>query len=291
MLFEDAERLSSEHEHGADPSGPCSLLGLYLRDIHRYHRLEAEEEQRLFSELEAGCSNAREELICRHLGLVIAMARPCSGRGLALLDLIQEGNVGMLVALQKFDTRRGLRFSTYAAWWIRHYLQTAIATQVPIVRPPFRSQQRMDPTTWHDGCESSVVGGEGAPGVSSMPLPAIEMGGSLVTFLPLHDADMEDTLAAAGHCERDALHDITDRRDGHRLATLLHDMVAQLPARERDIIVARFGLDGRDECTLAQLGAERDVTRERVRQVQAAALQTLREALQRIGVTRDAVLG
>jgi DNA-directed RNA polymerase sigma subunit (sigma70/sigma32) len=117
---------------------------MYLRDVRRYQRLDAAHEAalvaRLSEEVDSGDTSARDELICHHLGLVIAMARKFNHRGLDLLDLIEEGNLGMLVALQKFDPARGLRFSTYAAWWIRYYLQTAIATQVPIVRPPLRAQ-------------------------------------------------------------------------------------------------------------------------------------------------------
>ena len=124
-----------------------NLMTMYLRDVRRYQRLDAAHEAalvaRLSEEVGSGDTSARDELICHHLGLVIAMARKFNHRGLDLLDLIEEGNLGMLVALQKFDPARGLRFSTYAAWWIRYYLQTAIATQVPIVRPPLRAADEM----------------------------------------------------------------------------------------------------------------------------------------------------
>lgn len=235
-----------------------TLMTLYMREVRRFARLLPQHESELLAGIDRGDAQARDALICHHLGFVIAMARGFSNRGLELLDLIEEGNVGMLVALQKFETARGLRFSTYAGFWIRHHLQTALAMQVPIVRPPLRLQMS------HDA----------AP----------------VTPVPMDDEDVEQQLSDAGFRERDVADEVAEQRDAPRVAELLRAHVAQLPARQRDIIVARFGLDGGDECTLQQLSSERGVTRERIRQLQVSALLTLREALESAGVTRDVAL-
>lgn len=271
---------------GSDAALP-TLMTLYLREVRRFRRLPHEDELRLLAEMADGNDGARHALICHHLGLVIAMARGFSDRGLDLLDLIEEGNLGMLIALQKFDLDRGVRFSTYAAWWIRYYLQTAIATQVPIVRPPLRAQQRASRQAWQRWCEShgtTVPGAEDA----GPALPSTE--DRLVTALPLHDADMEARLEEAGLYQRDVSDEVADQRDAPRLDALLRSLVERLPARQRDILVARFGLDGSDECTLQQLSDDRGVTRERIRQVQVGALAAMREALEEMGITRDVAL-
>ncbi|HJV61885.1 MAG TPA: sigma-70 family RNA polymerase sigma factor [Albitalea sp.] len=267
---------------GSEPSGAPqpNLMTLYLREVRRFGRLQPEDETQLLGQLADGDALAREALICHHLGLVIAMARGFSNRGLDLLDLIEEGNLGMLVALQKFESDRGVRFSTYAGWWIRYYLQTAIATQVPIVRPPLRQQQRAARQAWQWWCDSH---GDEAPAP-----PAHDE--RLVSAVPLHDDDVEGQIDDAGLHHRDVFDEVAEQRDLPRLASLLRDLVEQLPSRQRDIIVARFGLDGRDECTLQQLSDDRGVTRERIRQVQVEALGALREALEEQGITRDVAL-
>ncbi|KQV92782.1 sigma-70 family RNA polymerase sigma factor [Rhizobacter sp. Root1221] len=258
-----------------------TLMTLYLREVRRYERLAPEREFELLSAMADGQDGARDRLICHHLGLVIAMARPFSHRGLDLLDLIEEGNVGMLVALGKFEAERGLRFSTYAGWWIRYYLQTAIATQVPIVRPPLRAQQRAGREAWQHWADAHDA--EAVDFSDSAPAP-------LVTQVAIDGDDSEAQLASVGHLEADVFDDVAARHDAPRLARLLHELVARLPARQRDVIVARFGLDGSDELTLQQLSALGGVTRERIRQVQVAALQALREGLEAAGITRDIAL-
>jgi RNA polymerase sigma factor (sigma-70 family) len=276
------------------PAGDLpTLMTLYLREVRRFDRLSPEQEQQLQKELACGSDDARRAMICHHLGLVIAIARHFGNRGLELLDLIEEGNLGMLVALQKFDVQRGLRFSTYAGWWIRYYLQTAVATQVPIVRPPLRAQQRAGRQAWQHWCESHgataaslpAEGGEFTNGACD-PVPL----GPLVTTVPLHADEHEARLVEAGLHHRDVADEVAEGRDTPRLSALLRELVARLPPRQRDIVVARFGLDGRDECTLQQLSEERGVTRERIRQVQADALQSLRAALEGMGITRDIAL-
>jgi len=284
-------------DDGTTGAPTLNLMTLYLREVRRYGRLQADGEQRLLDQMVQGSDEARQALICHHLGLVISMARHFGNRGLELLDLIEEGNLGMLVALQKFDAQRGLRFSTYAGWWIRYYLQTAVATQVPIVRPPLRAQQRAGRQAWQQWCESHGAAAapalpvEGDAAADAAPMPAPAASAPLVTTVPLHDDDHDDArFAEAGLYQRDVADELAEERDAPRLAALLRELVDQLPARQRDIVIARFGLDGRDECTLQQLSDERGVTRERIRQVQAAALQTLRAALESAGITRQIAL-
>lgn len=275
-------------EWTTDNAASPSLLTLYLRDVRRFGRLPPENETLLLGRFIDGNADARHALICHHLGLVIAMARGFANRGLELLDLIGEGNLGMLAALQKFELDRGVRFSTYAAWWIRYYLQTAIATQVPIVRPPLRVQQlaaRKAWQHWHAQHDASTV----ATGETESALKS-RAAGRLVTALPLHDQDVEAHLQEAGIQQRDVFDEFADDHDALRLAGLLRELVERLPSRQRDIIVARFGLDGQDESTLDDLGKQGGVTRERIRQLQVAALAALRESLEHLGITREIAL-
>ncbi|MCM5682406.1 sigma-70 family RNA polymerase sigma factor [Schlegelella sp. S2-27] len=286
-LFEArAEPAANQAPTRAVDGAQANLMTLYLREVRRYGRLPPEQEQQLQADIAAGVDGARETLICHHLGLVIAMARKFSNRGLELLDLVEEGNLGMMVALEKFDFQRGLRFSTYAAWWIRYYLQTALATQVPIVRPPLRAMQRAGRQAWQAWCESHEAGQAAEAGET-----APESQAPLVTSVSLHDEDADALMNDAGLQHRDVSELFSEEYDRVRLASLLRDLVAQLPQRQRDIVIARFGLDGQDECTLQELSVERGVTRERIRQVQEAALKTLRTALEEAGVTREVALG
>jgi RNA polymerase sigma factor (sigma-70 family) len=263
----------------------ANLMTKYLRDVRPYRALDAGGEAALLRAIDAGDADARDRLICHHLGLVIAMARRFANRGLELLDLIEEGNLGMLVALQKFDASRGLRFSTYATWWIRYYLQTAIATQVPIVRPPLRAQRRAGQQAWQAWCDShGAANGDMQDGTLPAPTAA-----PLVTPLALHDADIEAQFAQADLCHPDVAGVVGDALDTTRLARLLRELVAALPVKQREIVIARFGLDGQDSCTLQDLGSERGVSRERMRQVQVLALDALRGGLARAGINRSAV--
>jgi RNA polymerase sigma factor (sigma-70 family) len=287
LVFESEASQSEQQDQRTAEVDVSNLMTLYLRDVRRYRPLDATKEAKLIAQMDKGSEAARDKLICHHLGLVIAMARKFTNRGLELLDLIEEGNLGMLVALKKFDPQRGLRFSTYAAWWIRYYMQTALATQVPIVRPPLRAQRRAGREAWEQWCESHGIALPTASGEAPPPPPAST---PLVTPLALHDADIEAHFAEADLCHPDVSYAVSQRIDNPRLADLLHELVSQLPQRQRDIVIARFGLDGQDECTLQQLSAERGVSRERMRQVQTTALDTLREGLLRAGVTRESAL-
>jgi RNA polymerase sigma factor (sigma-70 family) len=257
-----------------------NLMTKYLREVRPYRPLDAAREAALVAAMDRGDGAARDLMICHHLGLVIAMARKFTNRGLDLLDLIEEGNLGMLVALQKFDRTRGLRFSTYGTWWIRYYMQTAIATQVPIVRPPLRAQRRAGKQAWQQWCQSHGI----ATAVDEAALPPAA--GPLVTPLALHDEDIEAHFAQADLCHPDVADVVEGSVDASRLAALLRSLVAELPQRQRDLVIARFGFDGQEGCTLQELGTEQGVSRERMRQVQAVALDTLRTALERAGVMR-----
>jgi len=288
LTFEPDATLQQPREERTADVDVSNLMTLYLRDVRRFRPLDATRESVLLALMDKGDTKARDQLICHHLGLVIAMARKFMNRGMELLDLIEEGNLGMLVAVQKFDSQRGLRFSTYAAWWIRYYMQTAIATQVPIVRPPLRAQRRAGREAWQQWCESHGIALPSSQGETPPPPPSPAP--PLVTPLALHDADIEAHFAEADLCHPDVSYQVSQHVDTSRLADLLHELIAQLPQRQRDIVIARFGLDGQDECTLQQLSAERGVSRERMRQVQTAALDTLREGLLRAGVTRESAL-
>jgi RNA polymerase sigma factor (sigma-70 family) len=265
-----------------------NLMTLYLRDVRRYPALSADQETALWQRLAAGETQLRQTLVCHHLGLVIALARRFTQRGLELLDLIEEGNLALLVALDKFDPARGVRFSTYAGWWIRYFLQTALAHQVPIVRPPLRAQKRAREGAWSQW-QALHAPSDGCATPSEPHIDHHNVGS--VVPIALHDADAEQRLVEAGQVTADVFDSVADARDTPRVAALLHELVADLPTRQRELLVARYGLDGQDECSLADLGKSRGVSRERMRQVQVTALLALRQALEKRGVTPHACLG
>jgi RNA polymerase nonessential primary-like sigma factor len=265
------------------------IVRRYLSEIATRKRLSSSEEYGLASRACNGDSAARQLLIEHQLGLVVMIARPYRDRGLPLMDLIEEGNIGLLRAVEGFDPERGCRFSTYAKWWIRQSIELALMTQVGTVRVPVHVRRALKRQFKARAATGGVESGAAcAPvaGSGSETLRAAEK------FL-LHDmrdpfdADhstwrsgpqpLLDNVAAPEH-EQPDWHVHVEARRGH-----LEAAMKLLKDTERLVLSARFGLAGDAEHTLQCVARQLNLSCERVRQIQAEALDKLRDILQANG--------
>jgi RNA polymerase primary sigma factor len=232
--------------------------GQYLTDIGSRPLLSAEEEQRMAMQIKAGNEDVRRQFIEANLKLVVSVAKRYQGRGLALEDLIQEGNLGLLRAVEKFDATKGYKFSTYAFWWIRQAITRAIADQGRTIRLPV-----------HLGDKLNRLKGISAQRVQELTKVSQE---PVRLDLPLNegqDLDLGDVL------EDHAALAPPDVASHLALRELVEDVLERLSERERAVLSLRYGLaDGRS-WTLAEVGKAFQVTRERIRQIEAGALDKL----------------
>ncbi|HUF93611.1 MAG TPA: sigma-70 family RNA polymerase sigma factor [Candidatus Limnocylindria bacterium] len=266
-------------------------LGVYLRDISRIPLLGREEEAELARRVRQGDEAAKARMVESNLRLVVQIARRYRNRGLPLLDLIEEGNLGLLHAVDKFDPDRGTRFSTYATWWIRQAVTRALANQARIIRLPVhveallgryvREQQRLTqalgrtptPEELASALRSTVEEIEELEEIRQQPVsldaPVAE-GESTTTLGDLiadRAADPAETLSAL----------LRRRAD-------LVSVLDELAANERTVLRHRFGLEGEAPQTLEAIGARLGLSRERVRQIEGAGLRKLRALLAARGV-------
>jgi RNA polymerase nonessential primary-like sigma factor len=275
------------------------ITQMYLNEIGQHLLLTADEELSLARAMAGGDFAARQRLIEHNLRLVVSIAKHYTNRGLALPDLIEEGNLGLIHALEKFDAERGFRFTTYATWWIRQAVERAIMNQSRTIRLPA-----------HVVKELNVV---------LRALRHLEMHGqpdgrdaTLEDVAHLLGKSIEKVRSVLGYNERvSSLDAPLDREAGVSIGDgiadenaiapelVLHNAAIEawvrlwldeLNERQRTVIERRYGLSGRDVATLEELAREIGVTRERVRQIQAEALDKLRERLKLKGLDREALL-
>ena len=250
-------------------------LSRYFGQIGRGRLLTHEEEIDLGRKVREGDENARSELIERNLRLVVPIAKKYRGKGLPFGDLIQEGNIGLMRAAEKFDPERGFRFSTYATWWIRQAVQRAIANKGRTIRVPVRmgekvrkmaraynelsAQFRREPT------DEEVAGrlGWDVDRVKDVK-SAIPDATSLNQPLSSEEGSSELGDVVEDEREPEVAGDVVRKLEMRRLM----ESVERLPERQRRVLVRRYGLDGEEPATLADLSEELGVSRERIRQLQ-----------------------
>jgi RNA polymerase primary sigma factor len=260
----------------------ADATGQYLNDIGPRPLLSSEEEQHLAMQIKAGNEQARQQFVEANLKLVVSVAKRYQGRGLALEDLIQEGNLGLMRAVEKFDASRGYKFSTYAFWWIRQAITRAIADQGRTIRLPvhlgdklnrlkgisLHLQQELarEPTS-EELAEHLGISAEKVQELLNATLEPVSLD------LPLNegqDLDLGDVIE-----DRTTLAP-PDAASHLALTELVEDLLERLTERERAVLSLRYGLaDGRSH-TLAEVGKHFQVTRERIRQIEASALDKLR---------------
>jgi len=268
---------------------------LYLSEIGASPLLSAEEEVHYARMAQRGEEAGRKRMIESNLRLVVKIARRYMNRGLALLDLIEEGNLGLIRAVEKFDPERGFRFSTYATWWIRQTIERAIMNQTRTIRLPIHVVKEMNVYLRAARKLTQELSHEPSPeDVARMLDKPIEnvkrmMGlNERVTSIdtPLgrdSDATVVDSIRDEGQNDPAGVlqnDDVSSRIDG---------WLNQLNDKQREVVERRFGLHGYEISTLEEVGNEIGVTRERVRQIQIEALRRLREVLERDGYSIDAL--
>ena len=256
---------------------------MYLREIGKVSLLTAAEEVELAKKMEAGDVKAKQRLIDANLRLVVSIAKKYIGRGMLFLDLIQEGNLGLIRAVEKFDYRRGFKFSTYATWWIRQAITRAIADQARTIRVPVHMVETInkmvrisrllvqelgrEPTDEEIAKKMNIEPArvEEIRRISQLPVSletpiGEEEDSQLGDFIEDHDLPSPDEAAA-----------------GHLLHEQIEEMLETLSDREREVLHFRFGLEDGHSYTLEEVGKKFNVTRERIRQIEAKALRKLRQ--------------
>jgi RNA polymerase nonessential primary-like sigma factor len=251
----------------------------YLNEIGLIPLLTAEDEWRLAERLRVGDVDARRQMIEANLRLVVAVARGYVGRGVPLLDLIEEGNIGLMRAVEKFDPERKLRFSTYAVWWIRQAVQHALMHQGRTVRVPVHVLREFAQVL--RARRQFVAANSRMPSIDELAQQVGKSGADVAELFcvterissldaPLSDNDdraLIEQLVVEGTTSTSA-----DEAAGRRIGL----WIGQLPARQRLVLERRYGLNDHGTQTLAEIAAELGLTRERVRQIQSEALARLR---------------
>jgi RNA polymerase primary sigma factor len=257
-------------------------LQLFLNEAGRYPLLTAAEEVELAKRIERGDLAAKERMITSNLRLVVSIAKRYQTQGITLGDLVQEGVIGLIRATEKFDWRKGFKFSTYATWWIRQAVQRGVANKARTIRIPVHVVEREQKVSRADRELLAKLGraatDEEVAAHSKLPLTQVHEVRAAAravasTDAPIGtdgDASLGELFAAQGPSTEDEA-DATLRDDAVRRA------VAKLPDRQRDVIALRFGLVGEGPTSLEQIGKQLGLTRERVRQIEAEALRRLAE--------------
>lgn len=268
---------------------------IYLNDIGRKPLLTVTEERALAQRAREGDFDARQCMIERNLRLVVKIAKCYAHRGVPLLDLIEEGNLGLIHALEKFEPERGFRFSTYATWWIRQNIERALMNQSRTVRLPvhvvkelnicLRAQRHLE----MHGCER--VSSTEIADLTGLTEEAVQRVLALNDRAVSLDAPLESEGLTLMDTVADEQEGWPDEQLAHAEIThLVHGWLAELSDRQRWVIERRFGLNDHEVITLEEISAQMGLTRERVRQIQLASLDHLRALLRRRGVAREALL-
>jgi RNA polymerase primary sigma factor len=273
--------IESTYVNGDLAVATTDALQLFLNEAAKWPLLTAEEEIELAKRIERGDHEAKERMINSNLRLVVSIAKRYQGHELHLLDLIQEGIIGLIRAAEKFDWRRGFKFSTYATWWIRQAVQRGVANKSRTIRIPVHIVEREQKITRAERELSAELGREPTEQevAKRVKLPLkqvreVRHAARAVTSLdkPIgagNEGTFGELVAAdAATPEEEVTYSLQEQA--------LRNAVAELPEREREIVKARYGLNGdRDPKSLEAIGQELGLTRERVRQIEAAALERL----------------
>lgn len=286
---------------GARDSDVGNPLQAYLREIRRAPLLSPQEEFDTAVRARSGDFHARQEMIERNLRLVVSIAKNYLGRGLPMTDLIEEGNLGLMHAIGKFEPERGFRFSTYSSWWIRQSIERAIMHQARLVRLPvhvvrelnhvLKARRNLEAQNIHLGGGDKPVRVEDIAGELGRPVQEVA---ELLRFAELptsldapmdrdHSESMLDNVAdeTAADPVMQTLH--------HELDQLLQHGLDELNDREQEVLAGRYGLHDREPETLEVLAERLGLTRERIRQIQQEALAKLKRRMTRSGIDRESL--
>ncbi|HET7529026.1 MAG TPA: RNA polymerase sigma factor RpoD [Candidatus Saccharimonadales bacterium] len=290
-IKEEADEWAVEDEEEAVPEAAVYMddiaddsVRLYLREIGKIPLLTAEEELALAKKVKSGDKRAKDQMAEANMRLVVSIAKRYVGRGLDLLDLIQEGNTGLLRAVEKFDPDRGFKFSTYATWWIRQAITRAIADQARTIRIPvhmvetinklLRTQRRLTQELNREPTNEEIAA------AMEMEVEKVEHIMKIKQDISSLDAsvrDDEEDSVLGDFIEDEDAKTPTESASEQLLKEQVRQILSSLTEREQKILKLRFGLEDGKSHTLEEVGQEFSVTRERIRQIEAKALAKLRK--------------
>lgn len=280
---EDEEEIVLDDKAYLDDIADDSVR-LYLREIGKIPLLKADEELALAKRVVAGDKDAKDKMAEANMRLVVSIAKRYVGRGLDLLDLIQEGNTGLLRAVEKFDPDKGFKFSTYATWWIRQAITRAIADQARVIRIPvhmfetinklLRTQRRLTQELNREPTNEEIA--------KAMEMEVEKVEHIMKIKQDIHSLDAsvrddEEDSVLGDFIEDDETVSPEESATNQLLKEHVKDMLSGLTEREQKILKLRFGLEDGKSHTLEEVGQEFSVTRERIRQIEAKALAKLRK--------------
>ncbi|HEY1792302.1 MAG TPA: RNA polymerase sigma factor RpoD/SigA [Opitutaceae bacterium] len=284
-------------EPAAAPAAPAerSNLQIYLQEIGKTALLTIEEEVSLARRIRRGDKSARDHMIKANLRLVVKIAMDYKDFGLPLLDLISEGNIGLVKAVERFDPRKGGKLSTYAAWWIKQSIKRALANQSKTIRLPVHLVDKISKMRKMAMTLSEKLGREPTDEELAMELQIPTAKVAHLKSVSVRPASLDAPVGDDGDSatfgeivgDENATSPYENLR-GKNLNSDLHSMVDSLDKREAEIIRMRFGLDGRSELTLEEVGKKFNVTRERIRQLEYIALGKMRRAMTKHEAVRNA---
>jgi RNA polymerase nonessential primary-like sigma factor len=290
----EAEAKDDPERYVSESTGDVTQI--YLNEIGQCKLLTPDEERALSRRVVQGDFAARQKMIEHNLRLVVNIAKHYINRGMTLLDLIEEGNIGLMHALEKFDPERGFRFSTYATWWIRQSIERSIMNQSRTIRLPvhvikelnvyLRAQRHLEASLGHDPSIEDIAH------LVGKDVDDVRRVMGLNERVASLDAPLDiDPMLTIGESIPDDQHDGPEAiLQNAEVERYVREWMKQLNDKQRMVIERRYGLNGYEICTLEDLAANLNLTRERVRQIQIEALDQLRRILRRYGVSRDVVL-
>lgn len=257
-------------------------IKLYLKDIKNIPLLTSDEEKKLARQIKKGDKNARKKMIQANLRLVINIAKRYSYFGVSMLDLIEEGNLGLMKAVMKFNPHRGYRFSTYASWWIKQYITRAIANQGKTIRIPVYLAEII--TRWRKITERLTHKLKRTPRASeiakAMKMSVYKI--KEISEIAAKASSLDAPIGEGGEAQFiDLIEDENSESPANELTRLfqqerIHDLLNMMNEREKQILILRFGLKDGTAYTLGETAKQFNITRERVRQIENAAMRKLR---------------
>ncbi len=268
---------------------------IYLSEIGFAPLLSAEEEVYFSRLAQRGDASARRRMIESNLRLVVKIARHYINRGLALLDLIEEGNLGLIRAVEKFDPERGFRFSTYATWWIRQTIERALMNQTRTVRLPIHIIKQIN--TYLRASRGLAQHLDHDPSAEDVARVVQRSTGEVEQMLRLNEREVSiDAAVAQDRTLLDTLpdeswSDPSEALEDEEVNSCIESWLKELNDKQREVVEWRFGLHGQEAATLEEVGNRIGVTRERVRQIQVEALRRLRELMERSGASSETFFG